>query len=615
VLLPRAMPTSVPRKKQVLASRIRTLALCAFLLVLFAVVMSRQKRRARRRAVALDQELPDLAAGPIAVSVAAAAVGIPSHVSVGAHARTGDEAPADEGGGALSAPSDSDAVDGGDGDAAAGGAAGAAAPSDRGGEPALAPYGVLSQQIESYSRTDVPAGARPVCRISDACILANGMVSLPAWMSKEDRLLRRCGLGPHTFHTGEDGPKGSPVKRVDADLAQLIRLMRFKEPSGTLAEFFAESVLHAAYVFDTFGGGRGAAAAETESHCIATQNGTECDQQARESGAAAAAAAAGLKPGLFVPKRVRSQEDTWEAHALGMLDGKYGPAAVAKVATEDVLNEAEKGRTSNVSATCFRSIIVSEAKFRDLPTGAFGAATSAFFAKGAVDRTPRVRGRADVTGACSVTVGILKKAGVRAVQPIDALRERITSIASAALPTARVAVDVIEHSREVPFPDQVSRMRDVDIVVGGTSNSLSSMAFMRSGSAVFEVFPFAWQPPFFEDLSRVLGHRHHAVHASPQTTEFKTCLEHELFQLRKQNRLQGDESPDWVRDAEARWEQASGEFALSGQSPLLLNSDASGVSNFHTRTCARHQSLDFNVDDVAKAVLLEARDICQPAAA
>lgn len=638
--LPQTMQPNVPKKKQVMASRFRTIAFCAFLLVCFGVVTSRQKRGSRQRLLTFRSGLSAMSGHhpSVSLSSAATAIGIPSNVIVHETPTGNNESPpenqeekqgpakeesykpldsANQGSAEVltnegpSSASESAGIE--SSNDAASQVSGATAASDS----QMRSYGPLPDQIESYSRSDLLAGERPVCRISNACILANGMISLPVWMQREDRLLRRCGLGPHTYHTGTEGPKGSDVKHLDADLAQLVRLVRFKEPSSTMTDFWTDSVLHAAFLFDTFSSSAKEWSRGTWTHCISTQNSSDCDQQL-ESGAAAssaaAAVAAGLKPALFVPKKVLSQEHTWERGALAMLDGKYGPAATNNLLTDSVINKEEKDKATNVTATCFRSLLVGESKFKDLPPNAFDAATSPFFARSGIDRTPRQRSSAE--DACEITIGVMKKSGARALTPVDALRTKIANIAATALPSATVTVEVLEPAnKDVTFSEQTKRLAMVDILLGGTSSSLANMAFMRVGSSVFEVFPFAWQPPTFGDLAHVLGLRHKPVFAIPQTDEFRACMEHEVFQLRKQGRLTGEANPKWVGEAEQMWATAAGEFALSGQSPLLLNSDTRGVSNFHTRSCARHQSLDFNVDDVAKAVLLEARNICNPPAA
>lgn len=629
-LLPRTVQTNVPKKKKVMASRLRTMALCAFFLVCFAGITSRQKRGSRQRLINLRNELAliskhhsaDLAGHPTA------ALGIPAPPK---DASSSVEDTASNSGAAEltkegnigntsdssteGASSKTELDSAGEAAVAAIGDAGSA----RAGTPESShaqerTYSPMPDQIESFSRSDLLAGARPMCRIANACILANGMISLPVWMQREDRLLRRCGVGPHTYHAGSNGPKGSVVKHHDADLAQLVRLMRFKEPSATMVDFWIDSVLHAAYLFDTFSGLPKVAHQATETHCITTHSSTDCDKQLEGTAAAAsvaAATAAGLKPALFVPQKIMQHENTWERGALAMLDGKYGPAATTHLFTTDVIDKEQKDKPTNVSATCFRSILVGEAKFRDLPTNAFDVTTSPLFSRSGIDRAPR--SPATSNDACTISVGILKKSGARTIIPVEELRTKIASIAAAALPSATVNVEIIEPpSKDKPLSEQTPQFTNVDILLGGTSSSLANMAFMRSGGAVFEVFPFAWQPSTFGDLARVLGLRHKPVYAGPQTTDFRACMEHEVFQLRKQGRLSGDDNPEWVAAAEKRWEAAAGEFALSGRSSLLLNSDTSGVSNFHTRSCARHQNLDFNVDDVAKAILLEARTICFP---
>lgn len=602
-ILPRPSSTNVPRKNRIMAARLRLLAFSAFVLILFAVVTTRQRRRMRRRELALKMQDNVLEPETRTQNVAGEGNSSePTLASKKATNATGDPASpgdnsdtSDNAGEKDEHPSQEHEED-----------KAATAVAQKG-------EGILPIQIEVFTRSDLVTGTRPICRISNACILANGIVSLPLWMTKADRIIRGCGVGPHIFHSGENGPKSSLVKSVDADLAQLIKLVRFKEPSTAMAEFFADTVLHGGFLFDAFDGKEKKAIRGQSSHCVTTQNGTLCDEDANRAGALALSAAAGLKPALFIPKKIAGTPGSWESKSLTLMESKYSSASLQPISVADVVNPAEKDKTSNVSATCFRSVIFSDTKFKDLPTGAFEA-DSAFFTKSNIDRSMR----SSTAGSsnqqdCKITVGILKKAGPRALLPMVALKDKLSAIASAALPGATVSVLELDHTRHVKFSDQVAHMQDVDVLVGGSSSSLSNMAFMRAGSTVFEVYPFAWQPSSFQDMARVLGMKHKAVFAAPQTTEFKGCIEHEVYQLRKQNRIEGEANPDWVKSVEDKWEGAASEFVLTGKPGMLLNVDGSGgVSNFHTRHCARHQTLDFNVDDLAKAILLEARNICHP---
>lgn len=598
-LLPRHISLNVPRKKRIIASRLRTLAVCAFLMVLFAVVNTRQRRRIRRHQVALHQDIL-LAAGASSSRVHEdiADVQLPQQNAPVAPSRDLSNSAGQPD---LDAPGEKEDGESQDGEE----------------EKALAPAakmsdGILPNQIDVVSRSDLLSGARSICRISNACILANGIVSLPAWMTKEDRVIRRCGVGPHIFHSGENGPKSSLVKQIDADLALLVKLVKFKEPSSAMTEFFSDTVLHAGFLYDTFDGKEKRAVQGTSSRCITSQNGTLCDEDAKASGVLNVAAAAGLRPAVFVPKKIAQTKASWESESLTFLESKYSSAPLQKLFVDDVVDPAEKEKTSNVSATCFRSMVFSDTKFKDLPSAAFET-DSTFYSKSNVERSHRsTTAVAPPSQHCTATVGIMKKVGPRALVPLQALKEKLTAIASAALPDANVSVLELDHNKSVAFADQVSHMQSVDVLVGGSSSSLSNMAFMRTGSAVFEIYPFAWQPPNFADLSRILGMQHHAVFASPQTAEFKGCIEHEVFQLRKQNRIEGENNPEWVKHVEEKWDRAASDFVLTGKAGLLLNSEGGGISNFHTRHCARHQSLNFNVDELAKTILLTVRDICHP---
>jgi hypothetical protein len=612
----------IPRKKQILASRIQAVALCTILLVLLAFLSVRHKRGYPRNQPRLPikngPRVPGLRPAFNYDALRKAAFSQttqsqnernyarpPIAQSVSVHVEKRADRPD------LESQHHSENVAG----------IGTIAKQQVSGETGeqntlpteLASLATIPEQIEWYSRPDMVNGTRPTCRVSNACILNNngsGIVSLPSWMAREDFLLRKCGVGPRKYHASVDGlSKGvSHIQLVEADLVQQIFLSKFKEPPSSMTEHFTSTVLRAAYQLELFSDGSHLASKGVGRYCYASESGSNCIQNGNRKNSGV------LRPAIITPAKNSQSSDIWETRVLSLLMLAYGQGSMSTLTTADLMSPSADSylahqRASNISAMCFRSIIFSNANFNELPDRVFDAVSTRLFSSNGVDRAHR-KGTGQ-RGACSISIAIMKKSGHRALRNVDALKEKIEETSKAALPDTSVTVNVLSPGRNVPFKDQVDSIRDTDILVGGTSHSLSNMAFMRTGSAVFEVFPFAWQPETFLYLATALGIKHIPVFADPQSTEFNDCIEHEVLQMRKQQKLdEGEDLLEWVTSVESRWRQAVVDFTLTGSSSLFLNSDKTSVSNFHTRLCARQQSLDFNVEATARAVVLQARNLC-----
>lgn len=603
--LPKSSSNGIPRKKQIMARRIRAIALCAFSLVLLATVAAHRQRRSL-------PNLRDLRRFTSINSFKNMTIYRNSR-SIGdslsdLHQRFNNQSARDVPGGLNQTE-------------------------DRGSESSetlsennevhsetepngdtLSKFNDMSQSaanqvetrkgIEMYTRSDVLDGTRSLCRISDACLLGNGIISVPLWMMKEERTLKRCGLGTRLYHDANGPKQAQEVQRINGDLIHHYRLPKLKEPSALMTEFFTETVLHSAFLLETFWSSPAAPQGVSYSHCTVTESGDSCDQGVQLGPPRA------VSPLVVVPEKHLAPDGSWENGAFTLLENAYGHESLKRVAIQDVVNEEDKSKSSNVSARCYNSMFTTEARFKDIPDNFFADSSMRLFARSQISKTSSRDKPTSANITCGISIAILRRSGSRTIQSVDTLKEKIELIAKTALPQESVEVKVLELSKDVSFQDQVERFRNVDILIGPTSHSLSHVAFLPIGASVFEIFPFGWQPSTFEDLARISGVVHHAVLAVPQTADFKACIEHELFQLRKQDRLQGDENPPWAQQMERRWDEAASEFALSGKSTLSLSSDSSGISNFHTRACARRQHLDFNPDELAKTVLLDAREMC-----
>jgi hypothetical protein len=465
--------------------------------------------------------------------------------------------------------------------------------------------GSLEDGIDSYARSDMQEGERALCRINKACILSSGLLSLPDWMKGRREELHACGLGPYAHH-GVDGNAfaGMRVRNVDFDLFQPVRRSRLLEPPSTMTEFLMEFVLPGAFVFDTFGATEVPLPSEvTSTRCYSTPSSTDCTRGFMPERAK-------FKPGILVQSSVFERPESWEALVVAMLGKAYGDGAHGTMSITDVVAPVGGDNNQNSSATCFRSVLTSELKVKEFPREWFVEASRLFSANSIEKSGSTSSTGATKDGSCSLSITILQRAKTRRLISADALVTKLSELSTATPSGIKIGVQIVSDMGTLSVAKQIETTQYADILVGGTSHSLSNLMFMRANTSVFEVFPFAWQPTLYQELASSMGVRYNKVVAAPQEQEFRACLENELSQLRKQNVISNDEKPTWMAETEQRWQKAVQDFAVTGKSSLVLNTDTSGISNFHTRSCVRRQNLEFNVDEMANAMLREGRRIC-----
>jgi hypothetical protein len=134
------------------------------------------------------------------------------------------------------------------------------------------------------------------------------------------------------------------------------------------------------------------------------------------------------------------------------------------------------------------------------------------------------------------------------------LQIKLSALSIARPSGTRVGVQIVSDVGTLAKISETTQY--ADILVGGTSHSLSNLIFMRPNTSVFEVFPFAWQPTLYQELASStgvlassMGVWYNNVVAAPQEQEFRASLENELSQLRKQNVISNDKKPTWMAES------------------------------------------------------------------
>lgn len=460
----------------------------------------------------------------------------------------------------------------------------------------------LPERIEWYSREDYKEGSRPMCRISKPFILSNGTILVPDWMAQYEKLLHRCGLGTHSFYSSNTGPEGlERLQDIEADFALTIHPERFQEPTHVASVYLTEHILKSSYLFDVFGGDARPGDGLKEHHCYTYENDSTCAQPRPVRSL--------LKPAIFVPKRIENGlKSAWSRRLVDMFGKAHGHGHDAiHLNASTILIKSHQGQAEGLVGTGFRSILTTDGMFRHLPPNSLQY-SNFYSPKNGVEKSPK---RKESEVGCKILVGIGAPAdGEGGIKGIEDLKDKIEVLSRLAITGSSIQARIISFSPTNSLDEHIKEMQELDIYLAGSGDEMSSIGFLRWSSAAFELMPFGIKPTTHESLARALGLPYDTIRGKPSADGFKQCLDAEIFNLRKKGQLSYTESPEWEEPVLKAWNDAVGEFALSGSSSFDILKAEPPVNNYHARVCAQKQNIEVSVDEAARKVVLLAKEMC-----
>lgn len=461
----------------------------------------------------------------------------------------------------------------------------------------------LPERIEWYNRDDFKDGTRPMCRITRPYILSNGTLLIPDWMNIHQRLLRRCGLSHYDFYPTNGSPEGlGREETADVDFVLTVRLEKFQEPTHDPSVYLTEHILKASYLFDVFSGNAREVGAVKEHYCYTAANDSVCTLPRPPR--------TGLKPGLFVPKKIETgSKNSWSYQTVEMFGTAHGLGdGVAHLNTSAFLDPSHAGRTENLTGTRLRSVMVMDGMFRHLP--AHGLKHSSLYSrKNGIKKTPKEFTK---DGKCAMSIAISSSSDIdQGVQGAAELQTKLNVLLKFAIPNSEIDVTLLEVSPSMSLVDVAQKMQAVDLFIAGSGPTLNTMTFMRQSSTVLEIMPFGIAPNTHENLAKILGYSYASMKAKPQTEQFKRCVDGEVFHLRKKGEISFSQSPDWYEPLMKAWDGAVAELALSGKASLDVLTAEVPVRNYHSRVCALRQMVEVESDSAARQVIHTAKAKCE----
>lgn len=469
-------------------------------------------------------------------------------------------------------------------------------------EEQSAPFEELPERIEWYSRDDFKEGSRPMCRISKPYILSNGTILVPDWMAQYDKLLLRCGLGTHSFYPSNTGPEGvERIRDIGSDFALTIHPERFQEPTHVASVYLTEHILKSSYLFDVFGGYAQPVDGVKEHHCYTSENDSTC--------ALPRPVRSVLQPAIFVPKRIETgPKSMWSRQLVDMFGKAHGHGKeVTHLNASTILIKSHQGQSDDLIGTGFRSIMTTDGMFRHLPPNALQY-SNFYSLKNAIDKSPKQR---EAGEECKVSIGIASSGnGEGGIQGVEDLKEKIEVLSKLAVPGSSIQAKVVSFLPTLSLEDHIKDMQGLDIYLAGSGDEMSSIGFLRSTSSAFELMPFGIKPNTHESLARALGLTYSTIRGKPQVDFFKTCLDGEIFNLRKKGTLKFTDSPDWEEPVVKAWDAAVGEFVLSGLSSFDILTAEPPINNYHARVCALKQNIEVAIEETARKIVRLAKEKC-----
>lgn len=495
----------------------------------------------------------------------------------------------------------------------------------------------------------------PFCRFHTACQLRNGSVALPSWMAAHHTWVGRCGIRRPLYVLGNPA--------AEARL-HLIRSSRYAAldllspaPLRTHMPHFLSDAIAPLVFMDLLAGSRWEGAATR--YC-ATASGAACEPDVVP---ATANLALYLERGSFnnswVTSFARLMAKAGEAPPLvragdGTADGT-APADAARPIRGMTFLDRERGfalgatvgpASTAPTGVCFRSILSTAHVFWRMPRSALRDANP-FFAAARQPRTSRLEeetaavtaatanaataaaadggggGAADGATAgrdaaaaaaaapCAIHMTLNSRAGERQLVQTKELAAAITALAAGHnhfFAPPRVDVTVSEaHFENMTFAAQRAAMRATDVLVASHGAGLTNVVFLRPGTSVIEVYPFAYTAELFAQLAEFLGLPHTAVVAAADSHAYKACVA--AYNGAADAYAAGGVLPPPLAAAFAEWDAAVADGNTGPGRLRLERADNDGPVR-RRRWCVRRQSLVVDVPAVAKAAWERGLALC-----
>jgi hypothetical protein len=471
-----------------------------------------------------------------------------------------------------------------------------------------------------------PAGfpeGKPVCRLQGLCQSGDGAYLLPHWMKRYAGHIDRCGLrGERHYVLRETRRSTAAVQRGGGDRQTgpdlLWSIDGLSRPKVRLSEDFSaydmiggtapRELMHwmvtdltpSLYMMDMAArfpeyarDGR-----ITSMSCV-KDTGEACDQ---------ADAFPSVNPFLLVDVRISEQQSHhWPKGLLRLMRNGFG-GGLQIFDAQDLY-----GWRLRSQASCFKSLITTEAQISDLPPGLFASSHIVWRANGLTRETvlrDRPGENAPESPACTVRVLLLNKYGKRYMVGHDKLRLAIQDIAKRVVGAKYPGIQILSETAffdKSSFHEQVSVMQECNIVVSSHGSSNANIMFLRPDTTVIEVMPFGLETSTYSSIAKAFGVKYSMITAQPDGEVFQSCVNHfnpgpsaDVTRMMK----------EWMTHA-ASFRNASAAHRRNPTTEFRIpDSVEDGPAASHFRQCASYQRLSFNVEHVAKTVAKVALDQC-----
>lgn len=439
------------------------------------------------------------------------------------------------------------------------------------------------------------------CRIRGVCRIGDGTYMLPAWMKAYSGHIERCGMSDVYYAIqSEKNAFGDPfivlrgfprdTLTVKDDFRQY-DVVGSGDPPREQKQMLITDLTPNLLLLDIFQ--RPIAYKHVTNVSCGTHLGTPCQ-------AVNGTDQAHLNPMLLVDARISETKD------------HHWPKSILRLARNAFLGSLRVADLSELfgwkvrsQASCFRSVISTNASTADFPPSAF-LPDHSFFAANSLNRKV-VDTKTGATDGCNVKVLILNRYGKRHIVGGEQLHAAIKVLArQVAERHPRVLLQPeIAFFENSSFHEQVSVMQEASVVITSHGSGNANIAFLRPSSRLFEILPFGLTSDLYRHLAMAYGVSYTAVRAQPDSDVFKACIAHFNVEAEEaSNRLL------------AEWKAAADAFR---KGTLLRNgnidsdyrlSDREDGSLRNVVQCATYQRISVDVKHLARQVTGSALQQC-----
>jgi hypothetical protein len=435
-----------------------------------------------------------------------------------------------------------------------------------------------------------------ICHVLNPCLRVDGTILLPKWMVRYDELLDfHCGMQETVkFSLPDTEPPAGDLLSHDLFGVQVPMLH---------APFFLFDIIPAMVSLEA----AHRSLDEGVRRACYARSGRSCTDFPQFRGR-------NMKPALFIDERAKliDESKSWVRQFLRLMTPRYA-TTIKELYMSDLFPHGDV----HGELKCFRSMFVTKRSSARTPVNPTLFSSLQIFKAHDIEKEKRDfysnQASPELSAPqrrCTLNVTILNRkpdprhpdrALGRYIPNIPQIRRELRKLSS-----RDTRIDIRLHSLRLDGRSmrwQINAMQKTDLLVAGHGASITNMIFMRQGSSVLELQPFAYYPDTYRKIAARIADVLYAKYiAKPDPAAFHACMNHYYPKSIRNH--------DTAHDILARFDQAAAAYNRSSTNTRWLLLHATNASMESVKTCAQMQRLDVYAKGLAERAFDLAKVAC-----